>query len=231
MVYALQNLCFVIVLSYNIDKKLNSLSLQKLMSITPFCDSLMLNNRDVFKALVTDIKDLKYQLKNEQRRVHSPSGAFTAYRLIKKIADPIVKVFNGRKISDQQALNLFTIAIRKVNLTVRELACFGRVALIKTLKKLEQTLVSLLPENIPVQLELFEVEEFETGIKERLTFQGFRKWKREASYRETHAIREEICKQAYEDEQNKIERLRNSLKGFTRRSLIVVQQSLKLVFS
>lgn len=198
------------------------------MTTTPFQDTLMIDNWDVFKSLVADLKQLKATLKNESRRRNRPVCSYMAYDLIKKIADPIVRVMNGRRISENRALELFGVAIRKVNLLVREMLDYGRRELAQSLQDIEQKLLSLLPLNAYVQLELFEPERYDTGKKKPLTFICFDRWKREALIQRNRRIHQAICDQADRYEQKQLNRV-NKAQEYAVKAIQIVKQSFSVV--
>lgn len=168
------------------------------MNTTSFITSLNTDKVDIFRAIIIDFKKLN--------RVENPHDS-TAYQALNTVAEAIQKVWNGKQIKDKPALKLFTTAIRKLNLLIRQLRDLGHDT--KTLlEPLEQKLFALLPDNISIQLELFEVESFETGNKESLFSPSFRRWRREILYRDMQRIRDIICRKAYQGEQKKLERLR-----------------------
>lgn len=127
-------------------------------------------------------------------------------------------------MKDDKALELFKSAIRKVNSLIRTLHNYGRIQLAIALEKLEQTLVLLLPSDTIVQLELFDIEQYETPA-EKVLFAGFRQWKRDAIYRQMRRIREAVCADADRYEQNKIERLRQYCQSHAQ-GMQIVQNSL-----
>lgn len=182
---------------------------------TPFHDSLFLTNWETFKFLVSEFKQIKAKLYNEKRRKNIPVCSIPAFKALQKISESIQKVLNGRRMKDEKALELFKNAIRKVNSLIRTLRRFGRIQLVITLEKLEQTLVSLLPSDTTVQLELFDVEQYEVA-PEKYLLASFRRWRRDAIYREIGRIREAVCAEAERYEQNKIARLRQYREGFSK---------------
>ncbi|MEM8723363.1 MAG: hypothetical protein AAGE84_29440 [Cyanobacteria bacterium P01_G01_bin.39] len=162
------------------------------MRNTSFINSLMIDNFDIFKEIVADLKDLKAKLYNDNRRVHKPVCTYTAYEGLKGITADIQRIWNGRKIRDEKALELFETAIRKIHLLLQELRFFERKRLIAVLEDLLQKLVSLLPSYSVVQLELFAPEQFETAKEDRITLPDFKYWKWSALHRERQRVRESM---------------------------------------
>ena len=136
----------------------------------------MVENWNIFKPLISEINDLKRKLKNEAKRKNFPVCSFFAKSLFKKISAAILKVYNGKNIKDNEAIELFTFSIRKLNILIRELLEYRRIELAHSLQNIEQRLIFLLPANTYFQLELFESEPYKTEKANLPMLKGFRKW-------------------------------------------------------
>ena len=146
------------------------------MIYSTFRDCLMVDNFDTFRDSINEINDLKDTLKTQKRRVSPPVHTYMAYRLIKQIAEPLVRIFNSRRYSQETILNKFSYALQKLDLLVRKLLDYGSHQLAEQLSKLYQTLFELLPSNTVIQHQLFDSEQYETDSKKPPTTIGFINW-------------------------------------------------------
>lgn len=146
------------------------------MITNTFRDSLMLVHFDEFKELLYEIEDIKAQQKTLNRRVKKPVCTYTAYQMLKQIAEPLRRIFNSRKYSHQTCVDKFTDALRKLHLLIRELVDYGRDTLANTLEHLYQRLFALLPEQTVIQHELFDADKYETPYKKHPSTKSFIQW-------------------------------------------------------
>ena len=117
------------------------------MITSTFRDRLMMVNFDEFRELIYTIEDLKAEQNQLNRRVKNrPICTYTAYQMLKQIAEPLRRIFNSRKHNNDTVISKFTYALQKLDLLRRELAEYGRDELAKTLLAIYQRLFALLPD-------------------------------------------------------------------------------------
>lgn len=131
---------------------------------------------DYFRGLVDEINAIKSDLKTAHRRVSPPMGTYTAYKMIKQIALPINRVFKSKKYTQERSIEMFSYALKKLDLLIRELAFYDRDKLVASLQHFYNKLFILLPQNTAIQHELFDAEYYHNDNKKAPVYRGFAKW-------------------------------------------------------
>lgn len=149
--------------------------------INPFRDRLLTRHFDYFRNLITEVDDLKADLKKQSRRVKPPLSAIMSYRAMMPIASLLNKVFNGKRHAEQTSLDLYREALNKLQVLARELRQFDWerdcVSLAKTLQHICNRLFVLLPTDTAVQLELFNSDRYQSDSnKKPVALAGFQQW-------------------------------------------------------
>lgn len=136
----------------------------------------MLVHFDDFRDIIFEIADIKEELKKQNRRVHPPICTYTAYQMLKQIAEPLRRVFKSRRYNQQTCLDKFAYALRKLHLLICQLVEYDRDELAATLRNLYHRLFALLPEQTIIQHELFDAEKYQTPHKKPRSTKGFINW-------------------------------------------------------
>lgn len=147
------------------------------MAINPFRDTLMTTQFDNFRSLLDELNGIKADLKTQHRRISPPIGTYTAYRMIKQVCLPISRIFNSRKYGYQRCIEMFTRALLKLDLLIREMLEYGRDSLTESLRHIYRRLFNLLPKNTVIQHQLFDAEPYNNDQKKKPpTTTGFINW-------------------------------------------------------
>lgn len=162
------------------------------MTINPFRDQLMTTHFDIFKSLIKEINDIKADLKNQRRRVNKPIGTYIAYVMIRQVSSPISKIFNYKRYGCEISLEMFSSALLKLDLLIREMLSLGRNSLAKTLSHIYTRLFNLLPEDTVIQHQLFDADAYQTDSKKPPTTIGFIKWLQ--NYHLNGFVRRDVCR-------------------------------------
>ena len=144
--------------------------------INTFRDQLMLDSFDRFRNLITELNELKADMKKQRRRVKPSLGIILSYQAILKIASPLNKIFKGKRYSEQTSIDMFCLALKKLNLLIRQLVKFDCHSLADTLQHLYNRLFVLLPEGTAIQHPLFDTDRYESDSKKPTATQGFLNW-------------------------------------------------------
>ena len=144
--------------------------------INTFRDKLMLDSFDRFRSLIGELNDLKADFRKQRRRVKPSLGIIISYQAILKIALPLNKIFNGKRYSEQTSINMFCLALKKLELLIRELVKFDCHSLADTLQHLYNRLFVLLPSGSIIQPPLFDTDSYESDSKKPTATQGFLNW-------------------------------------------------------
>lgn len=146
------------------------------MRINTFRDRLMMHPLDAFRNLISEIDELKKELRKQSRRVNKPICSYSSYTAVMAIASPLNKIFNYKKYSEQTSINMYVDALKKLYLLIQELREFERHDLANTLQHLYDKLFVLLPEGTVIQHQLFDTKRLSSRSKKPIVTKSFFDW-------------------------------------------------------
>ena len=153
------------------------------MSFQSLYDSIKLTHFSEFQDIYYSIKNLASDIRKDYRRKNREWGTSIIHGFLKDLISPLSSLYHHR-FNQEKGMILLSKAVRILNLIALELERWDAPRLIDKIRNLAQRLVNFIPDDEGIQLDLFNVKDYQPGglyvlstdINKPFMFDCFRKW-------------------------------------------------------
>lgn len=145
------------------------------MSYSTLYYSVKIDHWDTLNAVYAEIKEIAEEVRKEYRRKSPSLSCLLVTRPIKQVINPLSMLIQHR-YSDDATLNLISSAIKRLHCIAFDLEQNYETRFVDKLRSLADILFSFVGDNQPIQLELFDKNQYHEPHWKSRVFAHLNRW-------------------------------------------------------